>query len=65
MLDERFIMHRYKATRFAMIVGIILIAIFFFHGYIAHRAIRWDLFIIMFATAAAKVGAMIYYRRTN
>ena len=65
MLDERFITHRYKATRFAMLVGVILLAAFFFYGYVAHRAIRWDLFIIMLATAAAKVGAMIYYRRTN
>ena len=27
--------------------------------------IRWDLFASMFAMALAKVGAMIYLRRTN
>jgi hypothetical protein len=27
--------------------------------------IRWDLFAVMFSIALAKVGAMIYLRRTN
>ena len=65
MLDERFITHRYKATRFAMVIGVILIAAFFSYEFIVHRTIRWDLFIILCATAVAKVGAMMYYRRTN
>ena len=65
MLDERFITHRYKATRFAMVVAVVLIAALFFYDFIAHRSIRWDLFIILCATAVAKVGAMIYYRRMN
>lgn len=65
MLDERFVMHRYKATRFATVVCVVLIAVFFSYEYVAHRAIRWDLFIILCATGVAKVGTMIYYRRTN
>ncbi len=65
MPDERFIIHRYKATRFAMVIGVVLIAAFFFYAYITHRTIRWDLFIILCATALAKVAAMMYYRRTN
>jgi hypothetical protein len=65
MIDERFIMHRYKATRLAMLVGIILMGVLFFREYIATRSIRYDLFGIMLAMAVAKVGAMLYYRRTN
>jgi hypothetical protein len=64
-MDERFIMHRYKATRFAMIVGVILIGALFLYARIARGIIRWDLFAVLVFTALAKVGAMIYYRRTN
>jgi uncharacterized membrane protein len=64
-MDERFIMHRYKATRLAMFVGIILMGVLFFYEYIAYRSIRYDIFTIMVAMAVAKVGAMLYYRRTN
>jgi len=46
-------------------VGIILIFAFFTHGYLKGGIIRWDLFSVLFAMALAKVGAMIYYRRTN
>ena len=65
MVDERFIMHRYKATRLAVIVGIVLMFAFFTYNLVTTKIIRWDLFAIMFAMALAKVGAMIYFRKTN
>lgn len=65
MPDERFIMHRLKSTRFAMVVGIVLIFAFFTHGYLKGGIIRWDHFSVLLGIALAKVGAMIYYRRTN
>ena len=65
MVDERFIMHRFKATRLATLVGTILMAVFFFYAYIEGKVIRWDLFVVMCAMAATKVLAMVYYRRTN
>ena len=64
-MDERFIIHRYKATRVAMMVGIILMGVFFWYEYISNRMVRWDLLLIMGAMAVAKVGVMLYYRRTN
>lgn len=65
MLDERFIMHRFKSTRFSVLIGMIsMFAIFTYHV-VKHDTIRWDLFAVMFAMALAKVGAMIYFRRTN
>lgn len=64
-MDERFIMHRYKATRFAMIVGVTLIGALVLHARFAQGIVRWDLFAVLFLTAFAKIGAMIYYRRTN
>ena len=64
-MDERFIMHRYKATRLAIFVGVVIMGALFFREYIINRTIRYDLFVTMLAMAVAKVGAMIYYRRTN
>ena len=64
-MDERFIMHRYKATRVAMIVGVIIMGVFFWYDYISSRAVRWDLLLVVGAMAVAKVGVMLYYRRTN
>jgi hypothetical protein len=65
MVDERFIMHRYKATRLATAVGAVLMFVFFTYGIIAHKVIRWDLLVVMCTMAVAKVAAVIYYRRTN
>jgi hypothetical protein len=65
MVDERFIMHRYKATRLSVAVGVILMAGYFFYEFVAHRLIRWDLFVIMASMAVVKVVAMLYLRRTN
>lgn len=63
MADERFILHRYKATRFAVMVGAFLMFASFTYGYLRNGVLRWDLFAIMFAMAAGKVGAMMYLRR--
>jgi hypothetical protein len=65
MPDERFIMHRFKSTRFAVLVGTILMFVIFTYHIVKHDVIRWDLFAIMLAMALAKVGAMLYLRRTN
>jgi len=64
-MDERFIMHRYKATRAAMVVGVIGMGAFFWYDYVASGTVRWDLLLVMVAMAVVKVGAMLYYRRTN
>jgi hypothetical protein len=65
MVDERFLAHRYKATRLATMVGVVLMFAFFTYALVTTREIRWDLFIVICAMAAAKVIAMSYYRRTN
>jgi bacteriorhodopsin len=65
MSDERFIMHRYKSTRIAVLVGSIMILVLFTYGAVVHETIRWDLFSVSAAMALVKVCAMAYYRRTN
>jgi di/tricarboxylate transporter len=63
--DERFIMHRFKSTRLAVLVGTVtLLALFMYHA-VVYKAIRWDLFGVLAAMAVAKSAAMLYYRKTN
>jgi len=63
--DERFIMHRFKSTRLAVLVGFVVILALFTYNAVVHNVIRWDLFVIAMAMAVTKLGAMAYYRRTN
>lgn len=65
MIDERFLAHRYKATRLATMVGAVLMFVYFTYDVVTRREIRWDLFVIMCAMAATKVLAMLYYGRKN
>ena len=63
--DERFIMHRYRSTRLSMIVGIILIVIWFNYELLANDHLRLDLLVIAGAMAVTKIVAMLYYRISN
>ena len=63
--DERFIMHRFKSTRVALLVGMMMLLAFFTYHAVVDKTIRWDLFSVLAATAVAKSAAMIYYRKTN
>lgn len=65
MLDERFVMHRYKSTRLAVLAGLLLLLVFFTYDAVEKDIVRWDLFAVSAAMAVVKVCAMIYYRRTN
>jgi hypothetical protein len=65
MMDERFVVHRYRATRFAAVVAALVAALFFFYALFVEKTIRWDLLIILTAMAVSKVAALAYLRRTN
>ncbi len=60
--DERFIMHRYRSSRVALIVMVAMMAVWFEYEYFVNDTMRWDLLIILSASLVAKVGSMIYYR---
>jgi hypothetical protein len=64
-MDERYLIHRLKATRFAAIVCAILMGTWMCYEFYVRKIFRPDLIVIVGAMAAAKLGAMIYYRRTN
>ncbi|MBN1164267.1 MAG: hypothetical protein JXB45_06790 [Candidatus Krumholzibacteriota bacterium] len=63
MGDERFIAHRYQATRLSMLVGLVLMLVFFNYDLLIHKLYRWDLLIIILATALVKVVTMLFLRR--
>jgi hypothetical protein len=63
--DERFIMHRYYSSRLALVVGVVLIAIWFNYELLANDQLRLDLVVIAGAMALTKLGAMVYYRSTQ
>lgn len=61
--DERFILHRYKSTRLAVLAGcLVILALFTYYG-VARKTVRWDLFAIALAMAVTKLCAMAYYQR--
>jgi len=64
-MDERFIMHRYRSTRFAIIVCVVMIGVWINYEMFVNDVLRWDLLVILASTALAKVSAMLYYRLTN
>jgi hypothetical protein len=64
-VDERFLMHRFKATRLATLVGVVLVFVLFTYHIVVDKTIHWELFAIVAAMALTKLAAMFYYRRTN
>lgn len=64
-VDERFVMHRYISTRWAVIVGVVLMAAWVNYEFIVNDTLRVDLLVILGAMLVTKVGVMIYDRLTH
>jgi hypothetical protein len=64
-VDERFIMHRYNSTRWAVVVGIVLMAAWVNYEFIVNHTLRTDMLVILLAMLVTKVAVMIYYRLTH
>lgn len=60
--DERFVTHRFYSTRLAMVVGIVLIALWFNYEWFVNDHLRVDLAVIAGAMALTKIVAMLYYQ---
>jgi hypothetical protein len=65
VVDERFIMHRYISTRWAVVVGVVLMAFWVNYEFIVNDTLRLDLIIILLAMLVTKLAVMIYYRLTH
>lgn len=64
-MDERSIQHRYKASRWALVTGVVLMFGFFQYEYLFRGNARWDYLIILVAMVVVKVAVRIYCQRTN
>ncbi len=65
LFDERFVLHRLKATRFAAVITAIAMGGFFYYDLIRNDTIRYDLMTLLGIMVVAKLGATLYYRLTN
>lgn len=65
MFDERFVIHRLKATRFAAVVTALAMAVYLVYESYFKGVLRTDILILLVILAAAKVAAMTYYRVTE
>lgn len=65
MIDERFLMHRLRSTSLAAVVGAVLMGAWSLYNLYGRGIRRWDLMAILGAMAVVKLGAMLYYRRTD
>jgi hypothetical protein len=65
VVDERFIMHRYISTRWAVVVGVVLMAFWVNYEFIVNDTLRLDLIIILLAMLVTKLAVMLYYRITH
>jgi hypothetical protein len=64
-IDERFLAHRYRASRFALIMGVITLGYFILYDFFVHDVIRTDLWIVVGVIAVSKIGAMAFFRLTR
>lgn len=61
LLDERFVLHRYKSTSHASVAAAAVIGGWYFYDLVAHQVIRWDFAIILGVMAVVKIGFMVWY----
>jgi hypothetical protein len=62
MIDERYVLHRYRATSHAAVVGGVLLGGLFLYEFFTHDALRWDIAVVLAAMAVTKLGVLAYYR---
>jgi hypothetical protein len=64
-MDERYLIHRLRSTSLAAMFGAAALGFWILCQFYAKHVLRWDLFAILMLMGLVKVGAMIYYRKTN
>lgn len=63
--DERFIMHRYYSTRWALVVSAIFMGAWVLYDYFLKDTVRSDFILILAIMAVTKIGFLLYYRLTH
>ena len=65
MVDERFSIHRLKATRLAAIASAAVAAGWYIYYFVARGEVRHDLLSVLLTMGIVKLAALAFYRRTN
>lgn len=64
-IDERYLVHRLRATSLAGVVGGVAASILFAYQYFARDVARWDLLAVAVLIALVKLGALAFFRVTD
>jgi len=64
-VDERYLMHRLRATSLGGIAGALTASALFVYYFFADQITRWDLLAVALVMAVVKLGALAWYRRTD
>lgn len=62
--DERFLVNRLKASRFALVVGLAGMGGLMAYDWVVHRQLQMELVAVIALMAVAKGAAMLYFHRT-
>jgi hypothetical protein len=65
LFDERFAVHRLKATCFAAVVTALAMAGYFAYEFYVFGVLKMDILVLLGVLAIAKIAAMTYYRFTG
>lgn len=63
--DERFVLHRLRASRFGLIAGLLTIMALVLYHAVVEEEIPWDLVFVAGSMALGKVAGMVYFRATG
>lgn len=64
-VDERYLVHRLRATSFGGIAGAFVASGLFLYYWLADQSTRWDLLAVALVMALVKVIALVWYRMTD
>ena len=62
MMDERFVLHRYKSTSWAGVVGGVFMGVWFLWDYYANDVHRWEFLVVMTVMAVTKLSLLLWHR---
>lgn len=65
VIDERFLMHRLRASSLGGIIGGTVAVLLWFYRYTVDHRFSWDLLAVALTIIAVKWSVMIWYRTTD
>ena len=64
-MDERFLMHRLRSTRWAAIVGSVAMGVFMIYELIVRGTLSWHMLVVIGAMGITKWVTMLYYHKSD